>query len=51
MVGPKTMVTKKVACPNRECKQSFNVERFGIKNKTINDKCPFCQTKVRVTFD
>lgn len=51
MVGPRSMVVKKVTCPNKKCKKKFSVERFGIQNRTIKDKCPFCQTKINVTFD
>ena len=45
------MVTKKVTCPNNKCNRTFNVERFGVVNRTIKDKCPFCQTNVKVKFD
>jgi len=51
MVGQRSMVTKKVTCPNAKCKKDFNVERFGVQNKTIKDKCPFCRTDVKVKFD
>lgn len=51
MVGSKTMVTKNVTCPNKECNKEFKVERFGVVNKTVKDKCPFCSKPVSVKFD
>jgi len=51
MVGQKSMVTKNVTCANKECKKQFKVERFGVVNKIIKDKCPFCNKPVSVKFD
>jgi hypothetical protein len=51
MVGNRIIIAKKVTCPSKDCKREFSIERYGVRNKVVKEKCPFCKTPVNVKFD